>query len=42
MLRPKEYEGPLDTPDDFLFAERMCALARALSGSSKKKEEEDK
>lgn len=40
-LKPREYEGPLDTPDDYLFAERMCRFAQALAGSSKKKEKEE-
>lgn len=44
-LKPREYQGPLDTPDDFLFAERMCKLGNALSGyyrQRKEKEEENK
>jgi len=39
-LKPREYQGPLDTPDDYLFAQRMCRLGNALSGDSRQRREE--
>ena len=40
ISKPREYEGPLDTPDDFAFAEFMCRYAKSLTRPSKKREEE--
>lgn len=39
ILRPREYDGPLDTPEDFEFMRAMCRFARAFQ--RKKEEEED-
>ncbi len=36
MLKPREYDGPLDTPEDFAFAEAMCRFAKSLTKPSKK------
>ncbi len=38
ILRPREYDGPLDTPEDYEFMRAMCRFAQAFQ---RKKEEEE-
>ena len=41
ILRPREYDGPLDTPEDYAFADFMARLARSYRGKSQGGEESD-
>lgn len=41
-MRPREYEGPLDTPKDFAFAEAMCRFAKSLTKQKKTEDNQDK
>ena len=40
-MKPREYEGPLETPEDWAFAEAMARLARGLANPKGKRENED-
>lgn len=41
-MKPREYEGPLDTPEDFAFAEAMCRFAKSLTKQKKTEDDQDK
>ncbi len=41
-MKPREYEGPLDTPEDRAFAEGLGRFVRSLTKQKKTEDDQDK